>query len=154
MKLSISLRGQVLSETSGTAAFTGGMNDQCFAYGAPCSIQRLSSSFCSGLSAVRIGRRHHFRFVVGGDAAPEFALLGVAGDDRRDVVVFDEGGFGSVEPQVGLAGLFVEAVALEAVFGEDRADVAVEIERLLGSAAREPWAGDEGPIVIGDRCVA
>ena len=93
--------------------------------------------------AMRIGRRHHFRFVVGRDAAPEFALLGVAGDDRGDVVVFGVGGFGHVEPQLGLAGLFIEAVALEAVFGEDRADVAVEIELLLGGR-REPWADADG----------
>ena len=92
---------------------------------------------------MRIGRRHHFRFVVGRDAAPEFALLGMAGDDRGDVVVFDEGGVGRVQPQLGLPGFFVEAVALEAVFGEDRADVAVEIELLLGGG-REPWAGADG----------
>ena len=67
----------------------------------------------------------------------------MAGDDRRDVVVFGEGGFGHVEPQFGLPGLFIEAVALEAVFGKDRADVAVEIELLLGGG-REPWAGAEG----------
>ena len=87
---------------------------------------------------MRIGWRHHFRFIVGRDAAPEFALLRMAGNDRRDVVMFDEGRFGSVEPQFGLPGFFVEAVALEAVFGEDRPDVAIEIELFFGSA-RERW---------------
>ena len=63
------------------------------------------------------------------------SLLGqVAGDDRGDVVVLGEGGVGHVEPQLGLPAFFIEAVALEAVFGKDRPDVAVVVE-LRGSAA-------------------
>ena len=51
-KWSISFRGQAaFGDFRAARAFTGGMNDQCLAYGAPCSIQRLSNSFCSGLSA-------------------------------------------------------------------------------------------------------
>ena len=55
--------------------------------------------------------------------------------------MLDEGRFGRIEPKFGLPGFFVEAVALEAVFGEDRADVAVEIELLcdvLFSGERKP----------------
>ena len=82
---------------------------------------------------MRIGWRHHFRIIARGDAAPELALLEVAGDNRDRVVVeFGVGGHRLVEPQVGLAGLGVEAVAFETVFGKDRADVAVEGELLLG----------------------
>jgi len=50
---------------------------------------------------------------------------------------------GLVQSQVGLSGFFIEAVALEAVFGEDRTDVAIEIELFGGvlfSGEREPWA--------------
>ncbi len=67
----------------------------------------------------------------------------MAGDDRGRVVAFCVRGIGHVEPQFGLAGFFIEAVALEAVFGEDRADVAVEIELLLGGWG-EPLANANG----------
>ena len=75
-----------------------------------------------------------------------FALLGIAGDDRGHAVAFGQGGLGHVEPQVGLPGLFVEAVALEAVFGKDRPDVAVEIERLFvrSAASANAWSRREG----------
>ena len=72
-----------------------------------------------GELAMRIGRRHHLRFVVARDAPPGFALFGMAGDDCRHAVAIRVSRFGQVEPQVGLAGLFVEAVALEAVFARE-----------------------------------
>lgn len=93
--------------------------------------------------AVGIGWRHQFRFIVGRDAAPEVALFRMAGDDWGDVVVLGVGGICLVEPKVGLPGFFIEAVALEAVFRKDRADVAVEVELLLGGW-REPWGGGDG----------
>ncbi len=142
MKLSISLRGHDCVGDFGQRCFY--RRDErpvLFVFG-PLLYPALEECFLLGLECpMRIGRRHHFRFVVARDAAPEIALLGVAGNDRRDVVVFDEGRFGRVESQVGLAGLFIEAVALEAVFAEDRADVAVEIERLyrrIFGGRREP----------------
>ena len=63
---------------------------------------------------------------------------GCAGDDGGHAVAVGQRGFGHVEPQVGLPGLFVEAVALEAVFGKDRPDVAVEVELRLGRREAGP----------------
>jgi hypothetical protein len=100
--------------------------------------------FLFGLELVmRVGRRHHFRFVIARDAAPQLALFRVAGDDRDGVVVeFGVGGRRLVEPQVGLAGLGVEAVAFEAVFREDGADVAVEGELFIAGGCR--GSGEKG----------
>ena len=107
MKLSISLRGHFLSETSGTCGFHRRDERPVLRVRGALFDPALEQFFLLGLElAVRIGRRHHFRFVVGRDAAPEFALLGVAGDDRRDVVVFGEGGFGECRAAGRPAGLF------------------------------------------------
>ncbi len=142
MKLSISLRGQALVGYFGQRRFYGGDERPVLFVLGPLLYPLLEKCFLLRLEcAVGIGRRHHVRFVIARHAPPELALLGVAGDDGRDVVVLDEGGVGGVESQVGLAGLFIEAVALEAVFTEDGADVAVEVERLSGrifSGWREP----------------
>ena len=93
----------------------------------------LERFFLFGLEhAMRIGRRHHFRFIIGRDAAPEFALLRVPGDDWFRAVVIGVGGIRLIEPQLGLPGFLIEAVALEAVFRKYRADVAVEVEFFIG----------------------
>ena len=44
------LRGHLTFTTLGSGGFWGGRNAQCLAQGAPSSIQRRSSSICSGLS--------------------------------------------------------------------------------------------------------
>ena len=115
------------------------MNDQCLAYGAPCSIQRLSISFCSGLST---------RCESGGGIISDSSVdvmrrqsslwSGWPGTIAVTSSCLAYGRFGLIEPQLGLPGFLIEAVALEAVFGEDRADVAVEIEFLFGGG-RERW---------------
>ena len=79
-KRSISFRGQFLFETSGGAALTGGMNDQCLAYAAPCSIQRLSVSFCSAVST----RCESGGGIISASSSlvmrrQSFALFGIAG---------------------------------------------------------------------------
>ena len=53
MKASIGLATRnAAPSTDGGSAFTGGSNDQCFSYGAPCSTQRRISSFCSAVSVL------------------------------------------------------------------------------------------------------
>jgi hypothetical protein len=76
--------------------------------------------------------RHDFVGVCGMEAAEQFAGLRFAGDD---------GGFpglsggecagACVQAQIALAPLVVHAVALETVAGEERPDLAVEVEGLL-----------------------
>ena len=101
------------------------MNDQCGWYSAPSAIHCLSVSFCAAVS---------FLFVFGGgitssassreDARDQLALVRLAGHDRPGL----DGVVALVEPQVGLAGGAVRAVAGEAVLGQDRPDVAVVFE--------------------------
>ena len=71
-------------------------------------------------------RRH--RFIAGGfrDAVDQFAIIWFARNDCGEAIVVFEGTFPSVEAEVGLACLFVGAVAEEALVGKDGPDVAVE----------------------------
>ncbi len=73
------------------------------------------------------------RGVGGGDAADEFAAVGIAGDDgEASLAEVDAGaGFG-VEAEFGLAFGGVGTVAGEALVGEDGADVAIEFDLLAG----------------------
>jgi hypothetical protein len=76
---------------------------------------------------------------VGEDAGEEFAVFGLAGDDGASAVVLGVGALGDVEAELGLALLFIGAVAIEALVGKDRADVAIEAGRLWnGRAERCP----------------
>ena len=58
----------------------------------------------------------------------KLALFRVAGDDDP---VFGRA-FERVEPELGLARVFIRAVAVETDVGKDRADLAVKIHRCLG----------------------
>jgi hypothetical protein len=49
----------------------------------------------------------------------------------------------TIQPQVGLARMLIEAVARKAVFGQDRADVAV-VEHLRGHRLLRPGFGKGG----------
>jgi len=73
-------------------------------------------------------RRGHLLIGVGvEDAAVQFALAGLSGDEgRRDA--FGEQAFVRVEPELGLALLFIGAVAGVALVGKDGPDVAVELD--------------------------
>ena len=68
----------------------------------------------------------HDRVCIGRrDPGHEFALGDLSGHDRPHAgIERRECRFAEIEPQPGLAGVFVEAVAVEAVGGEDRLDVA------------------------------
>ncbi len=84
---------------------------------------------------VGIRRRHDVVGIGGGDAAPEFTGIGVTGfEGDTTILAGSEGAFGGIESQTGLAMFGVEAVAGEAMVGEDGSDVAVELERGGGEA--------------------
>ena len=89
---------------------------------------------------MRLGRRHDLFRVLAEDALDELARLGVARLHGLDAVIDRGGAFGGVEAEVGLALLGVEAVASEAVVGEDGPDVPVEVQFRVGG--REA-GGDE-----------
>jgi hypothetical protein len=57
------------------------------------------------------------------DAGQEGAVFGFVWDDGAGV----DGGFGYVESEVGLSFGCILSVAVEAVFGEDGSDIAIEI---------------------------
>ena len=76
-----------------------------------------------------LGRRHHVIRVVGEDAVHDFALVGLAGDDRGLAgFSFAVRGFRKVEAELTFARMFVHAVAGEAVLGQDRPDLTVEVD--------------------------
>jgi len=81
---------------------------------------------------VSVGRRHHLVGVLGKEPGVDGALVGLALDEGGAVVPGGEGVGGDVEAEFGLAGVF-GAVAVVAVFGEDRLDMFVE--RNLGGNA-------------------
>lgn len=89
--------------------------------------------------------RHDVVGVMGGDAAEEFAVIGVAGDDGGVAGFgFPEGGFLDVEAEVAFAFIGIGAVAGEAVFGEKGADFAGEVDFLGGDGEREEREEGEG----------
>ena len=113
------------------------MNAQCPFHTAPCSIQRrISATWAgvSGLPAFGGGIR------VSGSSevirSAELALVRLARDDDRRAVGRAEQSLAGVEPQVGLALVGVRPVALVARLGEDRPDVAVEVD--VGPGRRRP----------------
>ena len=71
---------------------------------------------------IRFRRRHHFIFVRRKNAFYQFTFLWLAGDDRA----FFENYVAVIQAQLGFPLILVVAVASKAVFGEDRADIAIE----------------------------
>lgn len=92
---------------------------------------------------VTVGRWHLFIGIGGGDAFDELALVGFAGKDGG-VAGFE--GFGGELAGVEAKAAFVLAgtVAAVTVFGEDRADVAGEIEGLGGCGRGGERPGQSG----------
>ena len=64
-------------------------------------------------------------------------LFGISGNDRGAVISCGDGFLADVEPQLPAAVLGILAVAEEAVFGKDGADVAVETERFRSDSRRQ-----------------
>jgi hypothetical protein len=92
-----------------------------------------------------VWRGHDVVGVMGGDAAEELAVIGVAGDDGGVAGFgFTEGGFLDVEAEVAFAFIGIGAVAGEAVFGENGADFAGEVDFLGGDGEREEREDGEG----------
>ena len=79
-----------------------------------------------------IGRRHDFVFVVIKDAVDQFTLFEVAWDDGTEALVVFIGSFGSVEPEIGFSGTFIDTMAIKAGVGEDGTDVPVEVKFAIG----------------------
>lgn len=76
---------------------------------------------CVGERAVGLGRGHDLVGVVANDAGDEFAVVGFAGNEGDEAGFSGgEGGVAAVEAEAAFAGLGVGAVAVIAVFGEDR----------------------------------
>jgi hypothetical protein len=84
--------------------------------------------------------RHDLVGVGGEDALEEGAFFGVTGDDGDGAVVVGFGGGFVVEAEAGFAFGFVGTVTEEAVFGEDGADLAAEVDGVGG----ESGCGAEG----------
>src|SRR5688572_9306553 len=81
-----------------------------------------------------IGRRHFHIRVLRRHADEKLAIAGLAGHNG-DTAALQRAdcNFALVEPQASLATLVIEAVALEALVGQDRPDVAIEIDPVRGT---------------------
>ena len=90
-----------------------------------------------------LGRRHHVVGIRRFDTLDEFALLGLAGQDHEVSLAVALGVLLVVEPQLTLAAFLVRPVAGDAVLGQDRADLAAEIDRLGGASGAEKDAKKE-----------
>jgi hypothetical protein len=85
-------------------------------------------------------RGHDLVGVGGENAGDEFALFGIAGDDRSVAGTGGgEGGVADVEAEFAFAGGGVGAVAVVAVFREDGLDVAAEVD----FSGRETGGGEK-----------
>jgi len=87
--------------------------------------------FMAGEPEPGFGRRHAVFRERLGDAKEQLALVVISRNNRMDSGRdFSEDAFVQVESQVGLAGGWVGAVALEAVVGENGTDISSEVDRL------------------------
>jgi len=91
---------------------------------------------------VGVGRGHLLFGVLREQAEDELALFGFAGGDDEAAVALGDGVVAFVEAELGLAVVGVLAVAVETVFREDGADVAVELE--LGGRGGAGSGGEQG----------
>ena len=109
--------------TRGTAGSTGFSNDQWRLYFAPSPTQRVNRSICSFVSeAFASAGGMRSSGVVRRDAADEFAVCRLSGNDGRLAVIeLLDRRVAQVEPQAAFAVLFVGPVAGETVLGQDRA---------------------------------
>jgi hypothetical protein len=94
--------------------------------------QRRNFGICKLAAFIR--RRHSQVGIGRSDPPPQFALLRLPGNNHRAALSLCIGCFRGIQPQIGLALAGVGTVALEAMVGQDRADVSVELDRRLGGA--------------------
>ena len=98
---------------------------------------------------MELWRRHDLLGIATCDAFDEGAGFGFARDDRGDAFVVALCGFLEIEAETGFAALFVRAVAGEAIFGKDGADIAAEGG--IGGAQRWDEGSEEGGECCGER---
>ena len=91
-----------------------------------------------------LGRRHDVLVVGREDALDDLALVGLARDDRDLArLAFAMRGRREVEAQLRFPGMLVHAMAREAVLGQDRTDLAVEIHGRGFDAGRSDQYGED-----------
>ena len=94
------------------------------------------------------GRRHLHTRILGVDPPPQLALIQMSGDDCKLVLVRTtscERASSLVQPQLGLACLFVRAMALETGIGENGSDLEIEVDGVLGQGLRgRGWSAATG----------
>lgn len=98
-----------------------------FIFSSLCDPEAEGLFFAFGETVDGVKRGHVVVFIFGEDSGDEFGLVWFAGDDG---LAFG-GSFEGIEAEIGFALVFIEAVAEEAVVGEDGTDVAV-VADLLG----------------------
>ena len=98
---------------------------------------------------VRLRWRHDLIFVFGDNALVEATLVGLSLDDGWRLLLAvlgqalgEEASLG-VEAKAGLARAWIWAVAVEAVVGDHRADVAIELDFLIGRKGNGYEEGQE-----------
>ena len=97
--------------------------------------------FC-GQGFAGIGRRHEILGILRGDAGDDLTLSGITGHDRVVSSQIGPGPLWGVETQFGLAVILIGAVAVEAVVGQNRADVPIELNGLI--SGRQPRPEETG----------
>ena len=83
-----------------------------------------------GEGKARVVRWHALGGVLGRDPTIDFALGGLAGHRDSEIVTFGEDPFAGVETEIGLSLGLVRSVTVITEIGEDRTDVAIEINGL------------------------
>ena len=114
------------------------------AFANPARQQRLLGR---GQREMRLRRRHHLVGIAGGDAAHHLALGGIARRDHPEIILQRlERAVARVEPQLRLALCRIGTVTTEAAVGEQRPDLAGEVDLPGGR-------GWDGPVRegLGDR---
>ena len=129
------------------AACAAARTPSALVHGAPCSTQRRSMSICSGVSFLPLfgggicsARRRRSR-----SGRPARSRRACRARSRGRRLELAEGALLGVEPQAGLAGLVVGAVAGEAVVREDRPDVPREVDGLRLRHARRALPSPASP---------
>jgi hypothetical protein len=89
-----------------------------------------------------VGRRHDFVLVIGDEALPEFARVGIGGGDDLQTVAVAFGFIFFVESEDGLAMARIGTVAMETTVREDGEDFAAEADLFPGT--RRGAANDNG----------
>ena len=94
---------------------------------------------------VRLLVRHHVIFVLGEETFDDFALIGLAWDDRDGAALAGlQCVVAEIQTQAAFARLRVEAVAMEAGVRHDRTDVAIEADRIGGFGGTEETRDKQG----------